>query len=138
MAMTVTHIPTGPKPQPGSVGWWVRRLSRRLDERRIAMTKANDYYEGRQPLAFASQRFIDAFGDRFPEFSSNFMALVVDSHRDRLQVQGIRYGDEREGDPGELCRTRPNERLQVARDGRGRLHPARRDRVGKGLGVVEP
>ena len=83
---------------PGSLEWWLARLGRRLDERLAPMTKFEDYYAGRQPLAFASEKFRAAFGDRFPAFSSNFMALVVDAHRERLHVQGIRIGDAPEGD----------------------------------------
>jgi hypothetical protein len=62
------------------------------------MERAEDYYAGRQPLAFVSDTFRMAFGDRFREFSANFMSLVVDGHRERLQVQGFRIGDNREGD----------------------------------------
>ncbi|OGO54331.1 MAG: hypothetical protein A2Z32_03730 [Chloroflexi bacterium RBG_16_69_14] len=83
---------------PGSLDWWLARLGRRLDDRRVPMTKYEDYYAGVQPLAFASAKFRQAFGDRFPAFSSNFMALVVDAHRERLHVQGIRIGDAPEGD----------------------------------------
>jgi hypothetical protein len=83
---------------PGSLEWWLARLGRRLDDRRVPMTKYEDYYAGQQPLAFASAKFRQAFGDRFPAFSSNFMALVVDAHRERLHVQGIRIGDAPEGD----------------------------------------
>jgi hypothetical protein len=55
------------------------------------------YYAGRQPLAFVSDTFKAAFGDRFRIFSANFMSLVVDTHRQRLQVQGIRIGDHSTG-----------------------------------------
>ena len=55
------------------------------------------YYDGHQPLAFASQKFRDAFGSRFREFSSNFMSLVVDAPGERLEVQGFRFADA-EGD----------------------------------------
>ena len=78
--------------------WWLARLGKRLDDRRDRMKRYEAYYAGRQPLAFASDTFRAAFGDRFREFSSNFMSLVVDAHRERLQVQGIRIGDNRGGD----------------------------------------
>ncbi len=83
---------------PGTLDWWLARLGKRLDDRRVPMTRYEDYYAGQQPLAFASAKFRQAFGDRFPAFSSNFMALVVDAHRERLHVQGIRIGDAPEGD----------------------------------------
>jgi hypothetical protein len=82
----------------GSLEWWLTRLGARLDSRRDRMERFESYYSGRQPLAFVSDTFRAAFGDRFREFSSNFMSLVVDAHRERLQVQGIRIGDNREGD----------------------------------------
>lgn len=80
-------------PVRGSLEWWLDRLSARLVARRPAIQKYDDYYRGKHPLAFASDKFREAFGSRFPALASNFMALVVDSHRDRLQVQGIRYGE---------------------------------------------
>ena len=83
---------------PGSLEWWLARLGKRLDGRRAQMERYEAYYAGRQPLAFVSDTFRAAFGDRFREFSSNFMSLVVDAHRERLQVQGIRIGDNRDGD----------------------------------------
>jgi hypothetical protein len=82
----------------GSLEWWLARLSKRLDGRRDQMERYEAYYAGRQPLAFVSDTFRAAFGDRFREFSSNFMSLVVDAHRERIQVQGIRIGDNRDGD----------------------------------------
>jgi hypothetical protein len=83
---------------PGSLEWWLARLNRRLNDRQERMERYEAYYAGRQPLAFVSDTFRAAFGDRFREFSSNFMSLVVDAHRERLLVQGIRIGDERQGD----------------------------------------
>ena len=84
---------------PGSLEWWLARLGSRLDARRARMERYGDYYAGRQPLAFTSAEFCAAFGERFgTEFSANFMSLVVDAHRERLQVQGIRIGENREGD----------------------------------------
>ena len=75
--------------EPGSPAWHMKRLLLRLDARHEAMTRWNDYYEGRQPLAFASEKFRDAFGGRFRAFSSNFCALVVDGTRERMEVTGI-------------------------------------------------
>lgn len=93
----VTLTPRNPE-TPGSPEWWVRRLSSRLDARAAAIRKFDRYYNGVQPLAFASTKFAMAFGDRFPAFSSNFMSLVVDTHRQRLHVQGFRFGDQQQGD----------------------------------------
>ncbi len=84
--------------KPGSHDWWLARLSARLNARQKTIIEYDDYYNGIQPLAFASEKFASTFGERFPAFSSNFMALVIDSHRERLHVQGFRFGDTQEGD----------------------------------------
>jgi hypothetical protein len=81
----------------GSPEWWLARLLARLEVRRFDLDTFEAYYDGHQPLAFASQKFRDAFGTRFREFSSNFMALVVDAPAERLEVQGFRFRDA-EGD----------------------------------------
>jgi hypothetical protein len=81
----------------GSPEWWLARLLARLDARRTDLETFEAYYDGHQPLAFASQKFRDAFGSRFREFSSNFMSLVVDAPGERLEVQGFRFADA-EGD----------------------------------------
>lgn len=78
---------------PGTPEWWLARLIGKLDARAAQMKKWNDYYDGIQPLAFASEKFKDAFGDRFPAFSSNFMALVVDGEAERLEVSGFKFAD---------------------------------------------
>jgi Phage portal protein, SPP1 Gp6-like len=83
----------------GSLEWWLDRLGRRLDGRRDQMQMYENYYAGRQPLAFVSDTFRAAFGDRFRVFSANFMSLVVNTHRQRLKVQGIRIGDHDIGSP---------------------------------------
>lgn len=84
--------------EPGSLEWWLARLDRRLADRQRPMRELDDYYAGAQPLHAASAKFTQAFGDRFPHIAANFMEVVVDAHRERLHVQGVRIGDDREGD----------------------------------------
>jgi hypothetical protein len=81
----------------GSPEWWALRLLRRLETRAATLAKWDRYYEGDQPLAFASQKFEEAFGDRFPAFTSNFCQLAVDGIVERLEVQGFRFNSP-EGD----------------------------------------
>ncbi len=78
---------------PGSPDWWLVRLLNRLQSRRAGIARWTDYYAGKQPLAFASEKFRDAFGDRFPVFTSNFCSLVVDGTAERLEVAGFRFAD---------------------------------------------
>jgi len=80
-------------PEPGSPEWWLLRLLRKLEGRLPDLITWQDYFEGKQPLAFASAKFMAAFGDRFPAFTSNFCSLVVEGTAERLQVQGFRFSD---------------------------------------------
>src|SRR5262245_45001762 len=49
-----------------------------------------NYYMGNQPLAFATDKFRDTFGNVFREFSENACGPVVDSLSDRLVVTGFK------------------------------------------------
>lgn len=100
---------TTPGPAHGTPEWWLRRLSRRLDvrlghvaaagqARTAGIRRWDDYYRGKLNLALASAKWRAEFETRFPAYSANFMATVVDKHRERLQVQGIRYGGATETD----------------------------------------
>lgn len=86
------------KPVVLSPEWWRDRLGKQLAGRQAPLRQLERYYRGTQPLAFASEKFRQAFGNRFAVFTSNYMSLVVDAHRERLHVQGIRIGDAQEGD----------------------------------------
>lgn len=80
---------------PATPAWWVDRLLRKLDERSAQIVRWDEYYRGIQPLAFASERFREAFGGRFRAFSSNFCALVVDGTRERMEVRGFTLPSDR-------------------------------------------
>lgn len=97
---TVQATPTFPdaylqRAPAGTPAWWVRRLVAKMDQRKAQMQRWEDYYEGRQPLAFATERFREAFGGRFRAFSSNFMSLVVDGTRERMEVAGFDFTNQR-------------------------------------------
>lgn len=79
----------------GTPAWWLNRLLGKLDARMPQLELWDAYYAGKQPLAFASQRFREAFGGRFKAFSSNFMALVVDGTRERMAVTGFELATKR-------------------------------------------
>jgi len=57
------------------------------------VARYRDYYEGRHPLAFATEKFRSAFGSLFREFAYNLCAAVVDTLADRLQVTGFALED---------------------------------------------
>lgn len=102
------------RPDPDSTEWWLRRLSWKLDRRlgRVTYRRRIDdrvawlpsiarweaYYRGELNLMLSSAKWRQEFADRFPGYSANFMGLVVDKHRERLAVQGIRYADQPQAD----------------------------------------
>ena len=61
----------------GSPEWWLARLLARLEARRTDLETFKAFYDGHQPLAFASQKFRDAFGSRFRLDVLGFRELVA-------------------------------------------------------------
>lgn len=83
-----------------SPDWWRNRLIGRLVTRAEIARNFQAFYDGEQPLAFASAKFIETYGHRFTRFPANFMPLVVDTERERLIVDGFRFGTKPEADRG--------------------------------------
>ena len=81
-----------------SPAWWVKRLLLRLKTRQESCREYHSFYEGTQPLAFASVKFAEIFGQRYRRLPANFMPLVVDAERERLGIQGFRFGTKSEAD----------------------------------------
>lgn len=78
--------------------WWLKRLYVRLVKRRPDIAQAARYYDGEHNLAFASEKFLDAFGGLFRAFADNWCALVVDAVEERLNVTGFRVPAGDDGD----------------------------------------
>ncbi len=64
--------------------------------------RAERYYEGKQDLAFATEKFRNTFGSLFREFALNLCPAICDAVRDKLRVTGfsVDTADGRAGDPG--------------------------------------
>lgn len=88
------------QPELYSPEWWLKRLLPRLIDRAAACAEFGAFYDGDQPLAFASKKFADTFGQRYARLPANFMPLVVDAEAERLIVQGFRFGTATEADKG--------------------------------------
>lgn len=78
----------------GTPQWWVGRLYKELSERRPALERPTNYYDGDHNLKFASQKFLEAFGGQFEAFADNWCGVVVDAVEERLQVDGFRVDAE--------------------------------------------
>lgn len=75
----------------------LERLTKELTNRSIAYQRYDNYYAGNHRLAFASEKFRQAFGGLFGEFSDNWVPIVVDAVEERLDVSGFRIDPEDEG-----------------------------------------
>lgn len=76
----------------------LRTMYAEMVRRRRVIETAAAYYDGDHRLAFASEKFLEAFGGLFGAFADNWCALVVDAVEERLQVQGFRVGEQVEAD----------------------------------------
>ena len=77
---------------------WLTTLSAKLAVRRQEISVYEDYYFGKHKLAFASEKFLEAFGGRFRQFADNWCDLVVDAVEERLNVEGFRFGGSLDSD----------------------------------------
>jgi hypothetical protein len=71
---------------------WRDFLLEQLQVRVADCDNYEDYYRGIHPLAFATSKFKEAFGDLFAAFADNFMELVVDVPVDKLKLTGFDFG----------------------------------------------
>ncbi|MEQ4716079.1 phage portal protein [Nonomuraea sp. B19D2] len=86
-------------PQPRTPIEWVQHLERKLSVQSAEARRYDDYYEGRHKLAFAQEKFREAFGGMFEShWADNFSSLVVDSVAERMQIEGFRFTEDPEAD----------------------------------------
>ncbi|MEV4858934.1 phage portal protein [Streptomyces ossamyceticus] len=76
----------------------VSLLESELIRRRAEIDRNSDYYRGKQPLKFASDDFAKFHGDRYKDFSDNWVQVVADSPVERLSVTGFQASGEQRAD----------------------------------------
>jgi hypothetical protein len=86
------------KPLPLTPEWWLKHLLVKLKTRAPMAREYDEFHEGQQRLAFASDKFAQVFGRRYARLPSNFMPLVVNAEKDRLVIQGFRFANRQAGD----------------------------------------
>lgn len=79
----------------------VGKLYQRLDGRRQSVLLTEDYYRGKQPLRFASDKWREYHAARYEKFSDNWCAPVANSPAERLKVDGFRLDDDPQRSPEE-------------------------------------
>lgn len=70
------------------------RLHERLARRRPAIAKFEQYFDGQQRLAFASDSWRRMHSDRYRGFADNWCGVVGRAAPERTQLLGIRVGDD--------------------------------------------
>lgn len=78
----------------------LRKLHAELVRRRPVIEKAESYYDGAHNLAFAGEKFLEAFGGLFHAFSDNWCGVVVNAPEERMEVQGFRVNKSTTADDG--------------------------------------
>jgi hypothetical protein len=72
----------------------LRKMHTQLVRRRPMLERVHRYYDGDHNLAFASEKFLEAFGGLFDAFADNWCQVVADAPEERMSVQGFRVADE--------------------------------------------
>lgn len=68
----------------------VEKLYNRIAARSDEITKLESYYEGRQPLAYASDEWKKFHQSRYNGFSDNWCGVVANAPAERLHVDGFK------------------------------------------------
>lgn len=76
----------------------LEKLHKQLVARRPVIEHAERYYDGAHNLAFAGEKFLEAFGGLFHAFADNWCGVVTNAVEERLQVNGFRVNSEIEAD----------------------------------------
>ncbi|MCW2496409.1 phage portal protein [Jatrophihabitans sp.] len=71
---------------------WVDKLHSVLSKRKLEIEKAFEYFEGDQPLAYASPQWKQFHADRYKGFSDNWCGVVGRVPVDRQEIIGFRLG----------------------------------------------
>jgi hypothetical protein len=80
-------------PEPGTPGWWMKRLLTRLDARRPHYEALWSYYDGSHRLTSPSTKEVAAAYRRLMRMAhTNYGELVVEAVRERLMPAGFRTG----------------------------------------------
>lgn len=78
----------------------VQLLEAELIQRSRDITRHNAYYRGDHPLKYASDEFAKFHGDRYRDFSDNWVQVVADSPVERMTVTGFQASGETSADRG--------------------------------------
>lgn len=66
------------------------KLYARLQPRAVEAIELQEFYEGKQPLTYATEKWAEAHKDRYKDFSDNWCEVVANSSSERESVIGFR------------------------------------------------
>lgn len=72
----------------------LRDLDTKLHKRREITDLFEDYYAGKHRLAYATEKYRDAFGELFGAFADNWCGVIADTPVERLSIEGIKADGE--------------------------------------------
>jgi len=70
-----------------------RRLHAEVVQRRNAAREREAYYQGKQSLKYASEKWREYHGQRYAGFADNWCAPVANTPNERLRIDGFRLDD---------------------------------------------
>jgi hypothetical protein len=70
---------------------WLTYLEPKLDDQIDSIQEPGAYYNGQHRLAFATQKFREAFARYYAPLANNWMKIVVEAPVSRLEIQGFRF-----------------------------------------------
>lgn len=74
----------------------LKRMLDKLTAQRAGIKKYSDYFDGSQPLAFATSNYRAEFEGMVKAISDNWMPIIVEAVNERMHIDGFRFGE----DPG--------------------------------------
>jgi hypothetical protein len=83
---------------PFSPEWWLKRLTAKLNGQRKDIDYLDDLYRGNHPLPDVPENFRALFRGFQTIARTNYLALVVESPLERMNVVGFRVGDNNNSD----------------------------------------
>jgi hypothetical protein len=81
-----------------SAEWWLRKLTDKLDKQISATSKWAKYFDGTQPLSFATASYKVEFETMIKAVSDNWMPLLCEAVNERMHIDGFRFGQNPKAD----------------------------------------
>lgn len=78
--------------------WWLDKLQAKLDHQTKEAKKWASYFDGTQPLAFSTNKYLNEFQMMVKSISDNWMPIICEAVNERLHIDGFRFGDSQADD----------------------------------------